>query len=122
MNRLLLNKIFILLIILSFGTVSCSIRLFNKSHRSEKSVSGAPGKGRGPTTAAKAIKRQEAKDKANKKAYARSVKNSRKRTIEIQTPEVQARMKQNKADIDARQKSKNKNARISTKNAGKKYK
>lgn len=122
MNRLLLKKIFIILIILSFGTVSCNIRFFNKSHRSEKTVSGPPGNGRGSGAAAKAIKRQAAKDRANKKAYSRAVKNSRKRTIEIQTPEVQARMKQNNADIAARQKSKNKKARISTKNAGKKYK
>jgi hypothetical protein len=119
MNRL--KKIFILLIIL-FGTVSCNIRLFNKSHRSEKTFSGPSGNGRSSGAAARTIKKQEAKDKANKKAYARAVKNSRKRTIEIQTPGVQARMKQNKADIATRQKSKNKNARISTKKAGKKYK
>ena len=54
-----------------------------------------------------------------KKNYDKSVKKSQKRTYEIQTPEVQARMKQNKKDYAARDKEKKKKVRASTKRQGK---
>jgi hypothetical protein len=50
------------------------------------------------------------------------VKQSQKRTIDIQTPEVQDRMKQNKKDTAARDKEKKKKVRSGSMKAGKKYK
>ena len=51
-----------------------------------------------PRSVTKAKKKQEANERKLKKDYAASIKRSQKRTIEIQTPEVQARMKQNQND------------------------
>jgi hypothetical protein len=50
------------------------------------------------------------------------VKKSQKRTLDIQTPEVKERMKQNQKDSEAKYKSKKKNSSSSTKKAGRKYK
>lgn len=99
---------------------------------------GSPKTGKGPTTqtsglnkktkvrkpgsARSAIKSQKAKEEKIKKDYAKSVKRSQKRTVDIQTPEVQARMQQNKKDTDARDKMKKKKVIAATKKAGKKYK
>jgi hypothetical protein len=49
------------------------------------------------------------------------VKRSQKRTIDIQTPEVQARMKQEKKNI-MRDRNKKKKTKTGTKGAEKKYK
>ena len=75
-----------------------------------------------PRAAVRAKKKQEAKDRKIKKDYTKSIKDSQKRTIEIQTPEVQARMMQNQKDSQIRDKMKKKKVKSSTKNAGKKYK
>ena len=78
--------------------------------------------GRGePKAAKKARKKQEAKDKKLKKDYKDFVKNNQKRSIEIQTPVVQERMKQNVKDADSKYKSKKKNNASRTKKAGRKY-
>jgi hypothetical protein len=69
----------------------------------------------------KAKKQQESKQAKLKKDYDRSVINSRKRTYDIQTPEVKARMRRNEAAINARDNKKNKRNKVSGK-AAKKYK
>lgn len=76
----------------------------------------------GPVSAKKAKKKQEAKDKKMKSDYQDFVKYNQKRSIQIQTPEVQARMKQNIKDADSNYKTKKKNNAARTKKAGKKYK
>ena len=55
-----------------------------------------------------------------KKESAKSVKKSQKRTVEIQTPEVQDRMKQNKKDYTVRDKDKHKKVKIGKKKSPKK--
>ena len=75
-----------------------------------------------PRTVLKAKKKQEANDENLKKSMRQSVKRSQKRTIDIQTPEVQARMKQNQKDSASRDKVKKKKVTAGTKKAGKKYK
>ena len=70
----------------------------------------------------RAKKKQEANDRKLKRDYDKSIRRSQKRTIDIQTPEVQKRMKQNKKDFSARDKEKRKNVRAATRRAGKKYK
>jgi hypothetical protein len=69
------------------------------------------------------IKKEEAKKK--KKAdedYARSVKESQKRTVKIQSPAVQERMKQNQKETELREKAKKKKISSSPTPSAKKYK
>jgi hypothetical protein len=75
-----------------------------------------------PRVVLKAKRKQEANDRKLKRDYEKSVKLSQKRSYNIQTSEVQARMKQNKREISARDKEKKKKVRTSTRSAGKKYK
>ena len=90
--------------------------LFGKSIGSKKKV-----KVKESRSVIKARKKQEANEKKLKKEYAQSVKRSQDRTIAIQTPEVQARMKQNKKDTAIRDKEKKKKTKAGAKKAGKKY-
>ena len=91
--------------------------LFGKSLSNKKQV-----KVKEPRSVLKAKKKQEANEKKLKKDYAASVKKSQKRTIDIQTPDVQERMKQNQKNLELRDKAKKKKTRTSNKKAGKKYK
>jgi hypothetical protein len=126
MNNLSMRKIFLFIFILSLAISSCSIQilhknpekgLFGKTHGNRKEV-----KIKEPGSVQKAKKKQEANDRKLKKDYAKSVKRSQKRTIDIQTPEVQARMKQNQKNSAVRDKVKKKKVKTSTRKAGKKYK
>jgi hypothetical protein len=74
-----------------------------------------------PMSAEKAQKQADAKDKKRKQDSKKYIEENRKRSIEIQTPEVQERMKQNIKDANARYKDKKKNSTARTKKAGKKY-
>lgn len=74
-----------------------------------------------PVSAQKAQKQAEAKDKQRRKESDRYIEENRKRSIEIQTPEVQARMKQNVKDANSQYKAKKKNNSSRTRKAGKKY-
>lgn len=90
--------------------------LFGKSNGSSKGA-----KIREPRKVSKSKKQQEAKEKKRKKDYAKSIKKSRKRTIEIQSPDVQTRMKQNQKDLISRDKIKKKKVKSGSRKAGKKY-
>jgi preprotein translocase subunit SecF len=130
MNNLPMRKFLIILFILSFGIGSCNAQIFHKggSRNPEKGLFGKSlgnkkeVKVKEPRKVTKAKKKQEAKDKKLKKDSAKAVKRSQKRTIEIQTPEVQTRMKQNKKDSEIRDKTKKKKVNTGTKKAGRKYK
>jgi len=74
-----------------------------------------------PTKVLRAKRRQEANDRRLKRNYDKSVKRSQQRTIDIQTPEVQERMKQNQKDYKIRDKEKRKKREGGTKKAEKKY-
>jgi hypothetical protein len=90
--------------------------LFGKTVGSKKKV-----KIKEPRAVLKAKKKQEANEKKLKKEYAQSVKDSQKRTYDIQTTEVQTRMKQNQKDTDINYKTKKKSLKANSKKAGKKY-
>jgi hypothetical protein len=130
MNNLSMRKFFLLLLISSMAISICNAQLLQKngSRKAEKGLFGkSPGRNKGikvkePRSVLKAKKKQEANDRKLKSDYDKSVKRSQKRTIEIQTPEVQARMKQNQKDSAIRDKTKKKKVKTSTKKAGKKYK
>jgi hypothetical protein len=111
-------------LLLTFGSSNAQIfhrnpekKLFGKTlgHKKEAKVK-EPGK------ILKARKKQEAKEKKLDKDKAKSVKRSQKRTLDIQTPEVQARMKQNQKDSAIRDKEKKKKTKATTKKVRKKYK
>jgi len=94
-----------------------SVRKSGKAHRNNKEV-----KVKEPRSVLKAKRKQEANDRRLEKNYEKSVRKSQKRTIDIQTPEVQARMKQNKKDTIVRGKEKKKKVKANSQKAGKKYK
>ncbi len=125
MNKLSVSKFILLLLVLSLSTTPGNAQifhknpekqLFGKSHRNYKEV-----KVKEPKSVLKAKRKQEANDRRLKKNYEKSVRRSQKRTIDIQTPEVQARMKQNKKDTVVREKVKKKKTRESSRKAGRKY-
>ena len=74
-----------------------------------------------PKAARKARKKQEAKEKKQDKEYENFVRNNQKRSIEIQTPEVQERMKQNVKDANAKYKARKKTNASRSKKTGRKY-
>ena len=130
MNKLSIKRFFIILFILTVAVNPGNSQIFNKnaSRKTEKGLFGkslskkkAP-KVREPRSVTKAKKKQEAKKRKSDKDYAKSVKKSQKRTVDIQTPEVQERMKQDKKNTAARDKEKKKKIHSGTKKAGKKYK
>lgn len=125
-----MKKIFLLLFISILAIGSSNAQLFhrNAAKSAEKGLFGKSlskkkqVKVKEPRSVLKAKKKQEANESKIKKDYAKSIKRSQKRTIKIQTPEVQERMKQNKKNLDLRDREKKKNKRTSNKKAGKKYK
>lgn len=125
MNKLSSGKFLMFIFILSLVAASSSAqifhrdpekKLFGKTHMNRKEA-----KVKEPRTVLRAKRKQEANDKRLQKQYDKSVKKSQKRTIDIQTPEVQARMKQNKKEITARDKKTKKKVRTGSRGAEKKY-
>jgi hypothetical protein len=125
MNKLIIKRVlftfFILLIISGQGNAQIfhkdpEKQLFGKTHLKKKEV-----KVRQPRSVLRAKRKQEANERKLKKDYEKSVIKSQKRTVEIQSPDVQDRMKQNKKDITARDKGKHKKLKSGNKEARKKY-
>lgn len=125
-----MKKFFIILFILSVTMIPGYSQVLQKniSRKADnglapKSVSKKKGRGvKAPGSVSGAKEKQEANDRKLKKDYEKSVKESQKRTVDIQTPEVRARMKQNKKETAARERIKKKKTNTSTRKAGKKYK
>ena len=112
MNNLSGRKFFFFIFVISLSIGACNAqifqrilrnKLFGKTHLNRKEA-----KVKEPRSVMRAKKKQEANDRKLKKDYEKSIRRSQKRTIDIQTPEVQARMKQNKKDTDTRDKEKRK--------------
>ena len=129
MNYLYMRRFFLFLFFISFIIGTCNAQFSHKTN-SKNVEKGLFGKTIGtkkkvnlkePRSVVKARKKQEANEKNLKKDYAQSVKRSQKRTVAIQTPEVQARMKQNQIDTATRDKEKKKKTKSDMKKAGKKY-
>jgi hypothetical protein len=100
MNNLSIRKLFLVLFILTLAIGSSDGQLFHKNP--EKALFGKTvgrkkeAKVKEPRSVLRAKRKQEANDRRLKRNYDKSVKRSQKRTVDIQSPEVQARMKQNK--------------------------
>jgi hypothetical protein len=124
MNKSTLKKLLLFLFLVLLATGSCNAQIFHRNPEKQlfsRNHGKKEVKVREPGKVLKAKKKQETNDRRLKRDYEKSVKQSQKRTIDIQTPEVQARMKQNKKDYTARDKEKKKRVKVATKNAGKKY-
>ncbi len=74
-----------------------------------------------PMSVKKAQRLQALREKKLEREYKRTIKENRKRSLEIQTPEVRERMKQNIKDANARYKNKRKTNTSRTKKVKKKY-
>jgi hypothetical protein len=126
MNKLSISKFFLILFILSLATTSGNAQIFHKNP--EKQLFSKSNRGRKeikvkePRKVLKAKRKQEANDRRLKKNYEKSVKKSQKRTIDIQSSEVQARMKHNRKDTIVKEKEKKKKVKANSQKAGKKYK
>jgi len=130
MNSLSVKKILVALALVFFTVSVCDAQTFDRSPAPKQNrniahkgpIKQKEVKVKGPKAAQRAQKKQEAKDKKLKDDYKKFVKNNQKRSIQIQTPEVQERMKQNIKDANASYKSKKKSSASRTKTGGRKYK
>jgi len=125
MNNLSSRKFLLFIFIFSMAAASSNAqifhrdpekKLFGKTHMNRKEA-----KVKEPKTVLRAKRKQEANDRKLQKQYDKSVVKSQKRTVDIQTPEVQTRMKQNKKEITTRDKKNKKKVRGASKEAEKKY-
>lgn len=124
-----MKKFVLIVLIMSMVQVMCNSQGIGKSAPSkpDKGFFGKiPGNNRKdkikrPGSVRKAQKKQEANKKKLKKEYEKSILKSKERTFEIQTPDVQERMKQNKKDTAEHNKAKKRHVRKSSRKAGKKY-
>jgi hypothetical protein len=129
MNNLPFKRFITSLLVLVFAIPVCQAQSFDRppAPRQQKSSSHKGPlkhktvKVKGPRAVEKSKKEQEAKQGKLKKDYGKYVKKNQKRSIEIQSPEVKARMKQNIKDADASYKTKRKNSAARTRRAGRKY-
>jgi hypothetical protein len=130
MKRLSLSRLIVSMLIITAGLLICdTISAQDRAPKPEKkglfglfSGKKSNGKVTKPQTASQVQKEQAKKKKQEDADYAKSLKASQKRTYEIQTPEVKARMKQNEKEVAEREKAKKKKTSASTKKAGRKYK
>lgn len=75
-----------------------------------------------PRYVIKAQREAEKKEKEKKKLYEKFIRENRKHYIEIQTPDVQKRMKQNRRDADKNFRLRRKHNASNSKKARKRYK
>ncbi len=129
MSKLSATKFIVFAIILSFFVTVCEAQSY-KMPPILKPGNGLPSKSsakkktkniKGPVSVKNAKKKAAIKNKERKKDGAKYVKENQKRSIEIQTPEVKARMKQNIKDADSNYNAKHKNSAHRTRKARKKY-
>jgi hypothetical protein len=100
MNNLSARKLFLILFLFTLAIGSSNAQLFHKNP--EKALFGKTAgrkretKVKEPRSVLRAKRKQEANDRRLKRNYDKSVKRSQKRTVDIQSPEVQDRMKSDK--------------------------
>lgn len=126
MNKLRLTKMIVLTISCCFVVQSCNSSLFTKSvfNKTERNIAGSKRsspKVREPRKVLQAKKQQEKRQAKIDKDYDKFVKNSRKRSYEIQSADVKARMKQNESNIAARDRAKDKKIKSDSKNRARKF-
>lgn len=126
MKQLAFHRIILIILVMIVVCTSCNSRLFSRMQvrKAERSMSGSERSSRRiiePKAARKAKEKQEKNQKKLKADYYKSINKSKKRTIDIQTPEVQERMKQDIRDIKKRDKTVKKRSGNVTHRGAKKY-
>ncbi|MDX9725059.1 MAG: hypothetical protein RBT38_01640 [Bacteroidales bacterium] len=119
-------KFILLLLVLVSASTVCEAQSGRPSGNPEKQLFGRSLKKkqvkyREAPSIVRARKKQEAKQKKLDKEYDEYVKAQRKRAVEIQSPEVQVRMKQNRKDADQNYREKRKKEKENSKRSRKKY-
>jgi hypothetical protein len=126
MNNIILKRVSLLLFLISTTIGSSNAQIFHKNPDKElfgkTSVNKKAAKVKEPKSVVRSKKKQEANKRRLDRIYEKAIRRSQKRSFDIQTPEVQARMKQNKKEYKARDKEKKKKMKAGTKRAGDKYK
>lgn len=120
------TKLLLIIILAALLASSCSSGLFSRSafRKPEKQMAGSKRTAprvREPRQVRSAKKKQEKNQDRIKKDYQQFVKASRKRSFEIQSPDVKERMKRNDANIAARDKNKARKTRSASKTRAKKF-
>lgn len=127
MEDLSFKKIFFIFLILFYTVSGCEAQKYKRSIRNPerglfgKSLNTKTVKYREAPSIIRAKKKQAANEKKLDKEYDAYVKKSRKRAVEIQSPEVKARMLVNRKESDLKYKEKKKNRTESSKKTGRKY-
>lgn len=127
MKDITFKKLFSLFLIIFCFVSVCEAQSYKRSIRNPerelfgRSLNNKSVKYRESPSVVRAKKKQAAKEKKLKKDYNTHVKKSRKHAIEIQSPEVQARMVENRKDADSKYKEKKKIRTSNSKKAGRKY-
>jgi len=129
MNKLSLKILLALVFLITLSSELCEAQTFENygaPKQGRSAVRKGPIKSKevkitGPRSIEKAKKKQEANDKKLRNDYKKFVKKNQKRSIQIQTPEVQKRMKQNIKEANTSYKAKKRNSSVRTRKAGRKY-
>jgi hypothetical protein len=129
MNNISIRKILMFFIIFGLSVAVCEAQSFKRysvRHPGRSMNRKTPKRAkevkiREPRKVEKAKRIQQAKEKQNDEDYKQFVRENRKRSIEIQTPEVQERMRQNIKDAEENYKIKKKRNTAGMKRAGRKY-
>ncbi len=128
MNKLFYKKLLFFFLIFTFTLTICEAQSFNRP-RANKLQRNAPKKPKRsrtikiaePRANMKARKKAEAIERQNRKEYAKYVKDNQKRSLDIQTPVVRERMKNNMKTANANYKTKRKMVASTGRKSGKKY-
>jgi hypothetical protein len=129
MRILSVSRFIISVMIFSFMFTLCEAQSFKRPpapRQGKNTLKRSPAKKRQvkivePKVVLKAKKKQEADEKKRERDYKKYVKENRQHALDIQTPEVRERMKQNRKDANLNYKNKKKMIASRSKSAGKKY-
>ena len=127
MKKLLLQKSIVLMLAFFFLIPVCEGQRYKRSIRNPerylygKSLNKKNVRVKESPSVVRAKKKQAAIEKKADKEYNEYVKESRKRAVKIQSPEVQARMLENRKESDLKYKEKKKNIVKNSRKTGKKY-
>ncbi|MBP1674433.1 MAG: hypothetical protein H6Q24_571 [Bacteroidetes bacterium] len=127
MKNFPVKKLILLFLLLSLTVSVCEAQRYKRSTGNPerilfgKSLNTKNVKYRESRAVVRAKKKQEANHRRQDKEYKAFVKENRKRAVKIQSPEVQARMLENRKEADLKYKEKDKRVSKSSKKAGRKY-
>ena len=127
MRDLSFKKLFFLLLVLIFSATVCEAQKYKRSIRNPeralfgKTLGTKEVKYRESPSVVRAKRKQAANQEKLKKEQKASVKETRKRTVKIQSPEVQARMIENRKESDLRYREKVKKLKKNSGKTARKY-